>query len=184
MVWRETPKARGAGAGATPSRLPPVAHCWLHDHHPSPDSPEVTLRTKPQRYRACPRSSQNTLPALSAWKRWRAQTQSSAPPSWTTSVHQETHRILHQTQTQPSFRSLLAFPPRTCAVTRPSLTLHASAFSRIAHTGNPLGSLTHKSTLKQGWVVGNSTQPFCQCSLTIPGAAGKTTACATELGDF
>ena len=55
---------------------------------------------------------------------------------------------------QPSFRSLPAFsPPRTVAVTQPFLTPCASAFSRIAHTGQFAGVLqsrsTHKSTLEQ-----------------------------------
>ena len=72
--------------------------------------------------------------------------------SWPASVHQETRRISPQTQTQLCFRLLPAFPPRMCAVTRPTLMPCASPFPRIAHTGQTFGffekkKATHKSTL-------------------------------------
>ena len=67
--------------------------------------------------------------------------------SWLASVHQETRRI-SKTQTEP----------RTCAVTRPSHTPHASAFSRIAHGRQPAGVLQkkakRKSTLEQNTFAG------------------------------
>ena len=45
-----------------------------------------------------------------------------------TTVHQETRRISHHTQTQARFRSLSAIQPRTCAITRPWLDFESIHF--------------------------------------------------------